>query len=343
MKEKKPILLVASAAALTLALSQGAFAGPVTDESPTAVVGPASQAGSTTEETQPAEPTDAEGGAAQSPASKTQAEPAAAAPPPPPAGLAAAMERMEKKHAEMMKERKRRYEDLRQRAAEVGLELPETPPWEEAGMEPPKMPTPPTPPSSMTSPWTSMSAEQRRAEWEKMRNMTAEDREAMREKRWQELRKRAKEQGVELPETPPWKQAEEQREAMKAKWEAYKKTVEGLTPEQKEAAQAIFGRGGRPMPPPMPMEAPCGGNYGGPGVPPGAMMPGYGGPGVPPDAMMPGYGGPGVPPGAMMPGHGAQGAGPSMYERGPAAPWYGGGKPSRQGPPPPSGSYNQPW
>jgi hypothetical protein len=335
MKVKNPILLAASAAALALALSQEVLAEPVSGDTSPTTASPASEPATTTE-TEQAQPAAApeEGAGTQTPAAEpkaappasTQTPPTVTAHPSPPTGLAAARERMEKKHAEMMQERKRRYEELRIRAAEVGLDLPETPPWEQEGMQPPEIPTPPAPPKvpgEMAPPWTQMSAEKRKAEWEKMRNMTAEEREAMREKRWQDLRKRAKEQGVDLPETPPWKQAEERREAMKAKWEQYQKIVDGLTAEQKDAARAVFGRGGRPvppmpyqMPPTMPMDAPCGPGYGAPG----SMMP----------------------PGTMMPGYGGQDAGPAMYERGPGAPWYGGGEPSRKGPPPPS-SYNQPW
>jgi hypothetical protein len=350
MIDKNRILLFASAAALTLALCQQAEAGPVTS------VGPATSAAPPQTEPAAAPPTHA--AMPQTPPAQAQGPQAGVGAPPLPSGLAAeeaqiqkeeaqmlkgapslpsgaaaeetqiqkdeaqmlkgapslpsdaAAEeaRIRKKEAEMLKERDRRYQDLRKRAAEVGLNLPETPPWEQAGMTPPEMPMPP---GGATPPWKPMSSTERQKEWENIRNMTPKEREAMREKRWQEMRKRAKAQGVDLPETPPWKEAKKRREAMRAKWQAYEKIVDGMTPEQKEAARAVFGSGGRPA---MPMERPCG----------------------------PGYRGPVVPPRPMMPGYGEAGPGPSMYEGGPAAPWYYGGEPSREGPPPPS-EYSQPW
>ncbi|MEJ2386510.1 MAG: hypothetical protein P8Y27_04100 [Chromatiaceae bacterium] len=318
MRDKNPIYLFASAAALTLALCQGAEAGPVTS------VGPATSA--------------AKAPPPQTPAAQTQGPQVGAGTPSLPSDLAAeesqvkneeaemlkgtsslpsdaAAEeaRIQKKEAEMLEERERRYQDLRKRAAEIGLELPATPPWEQAGIAPPEMPMPPT---KATPPWKPMSAAERQKEWEDIRNMTPEEREAKREQRWQAMRKRAKAQGVDLPETPPWKEAKKRREAMRAKWQAYQKIVDGLTPEQKEAARAVFGSGGRrAMPPAMPMEHPCG--------------PGYRGPGA-------------MPPGSMMPGYGEPGAGPSMFQGRPTAPWYYGGEPSREGPPPPT-DYSQPW
>jgi hypothetical protein len=322
--------LFASAAALALALGQKAEADPVTS------VGPAASAAQ--QQTGPAAAPPAQAATTQTPAAQAQgpqsgAE-AASLPsdlaaeesqikkeeaemlkgaPPLPGDAAAEEARIRQKEAEMLKERDRRYQDLRKRAAEVGLDLPETPPWEQAGMEPPKMPVPP---GQATPPWTPMSSAERQKEWHKIRSMTPEERDAMREKRWQEMRKRAKAQGVDLPETPPWKEAEKRREAARAKWQAYQKIVDGLTPEQKEAARAVFGSGGRrAIPPAMPTEPPCG--------------PGYRGPGA-------------MPPRPMMPGYGEPGPGPSMYEGGPTAPWYSGGKPSREGPPPPT-NWNQPW
>jgi len=355
MRDKNRILLFASAAALTLALGHGAQADPVTS------VGPATSAAQ--QQTGLAAAPLAQAAAPQTPAAQNQAPQSGVGAPSLPSDLAAeeaqiqkeeaqmlkgapslpsgaaaeeaqikkdeaqmlkgapslpsdaaAVEaRIRQKEAEMLKERDRRYQDIRKRAADVGLNLPETPPWEQAGMEPPEMPMPP---GKATPPWTPMTSAERQKEWEKIRNMTPEEREAMREKRWQEMRKRAKAQGVDLPETPPWKEAEKRREAIRAKWQAYKKTVDGLTPEQKEAARAVFGSGGRrAMPPAMPMERPCG--------------PGHHGPGA-------------IPPHPMLPGYGQSGPGPSPYEGGPMAPWYYGGEPSREGPPPPS-DYNQPW
>jgi hypothetical protein len=330
MRHKNRIRLFASAAALSLALGQGAEADPVTS------AGPATSVGQQQTESAAALPTQATN--PQLPAPQAQGPQAGAGNPALPSDLAteesqiqkedaerlkgtpslpgdAAAEeaRIRKKEAKMLKDRDRRYQDLRKRAAEVGLDLPETPPWEQPGMEPPEMPMPP---GKATPPWTPMSSAERQKEWEKIRNMTPEEREAMREERWQEMRKRAKAQGVDLPETPPWKEAEKRRAAARAKWQVYQKIVDGLTPEQKEAARAVFGSGGRrAMPPAMPMEPPCG--------------PGYRGPGA-------------MPPGSLMPGYGEPGAGPSMFQGRPTAPWYYGGESSREGPPSPT-DYSQPW
>jgi hypothetical protein len=294
MKCKHPFVSIASATVLSLALGQGVLAAPASGESPAPSAGPASS------QAAPAPNASAEAPATEPKAGAAAKEPAAS----PESEYETAHERMEKKRSEMMEARKRRYEELRERAAEVGLELPETPPWEQAGMEPPEMPTPP---------WKAMSSEERQAEWEKMRKISAEERAAMREKRWEELRERAKNEGFDLPETPPWKQAQERREAMRAKWAEYRKLVDDMSPEQKEAARAIFGRGGRPMPVPMPVEAPCERGYNGPSA-------------MPPRGMMSPYRG---------------GQGPAMYKGRPAAPWYGGMEPGRQAAPP--RGYNPNW
>jgi hypothetical protein len=123
--------------------------------------------------------------------------------------------------------------------------------------------------------------DEHRAMREKMRNMTPEERQALREQHWKEMRARAAERGIEMPETPPWVAAEQRYKAAKEQFEKYRKTVEEMTPEQLEAARAMFGRGGSMPPmgqrPPMPQGGngygPQGGYWGGP--PP--MM----GPGMP--------------------------------------------------------------
>jgi hypothetical protein len=98
--------------------------------------------------------------------------------------------------------------------------------------------------------------------------MSQEEWEAMRMERWEAMRERAAENGVELPETPPWKAREERFKAMQERMEQYRETIEQLTDEQKEAVMAIFGgprgMGSRPMRRP-------GCNYpkGGPGYGPG--------------------------------------------------------------------------
>ena len=124
---------------------------------------------------------------------------------------------------------------------------------------------------------------QHHAMCDKMMTMTPEERQAMREIHWKEIRARAAERGVELPETPPWVAAEQRRQAALEQFEKYRKTVETLTPEQLEAVRALFGPGGPqaqgpnwqmppmpPMPPQMPMS---GGGY---GYGPQGGYPGYG-------------------------------------------------------------------
>jgi len=121
-----------------------------------------------------------------------------------------------------------------------------------------------------------------RAMCDKMPIMTPEERAAMRETRWKEMRARAAARGVELPETPPWVAAEQRRKEAQEQFEKYRKTVEALTPEQREAAQALYGFGGPQMQepdwpqPPMPpqMQMPRGGYGYGPG--PQGGDPGYG-------------------------------------------------------------------
>jgi hypothetical protein len=347
MRDKNPIVLAASAAVLALALGQTALAGPGGDGSqaaaptgvrqnqssgtsssqPTAVQessgatagssGPA--AGQPAKEQVPSSPrqsasaqTPSGGQSASGGSNQTQESASSSAH----AKHAATKKHMEEKHAQMMQERRRRYEELRQQAAQVGVDLPATPPWEQSEAEGPEQ---------MGAPWTSMSSEERQKEWKQIRKKAVQELEAMREKHWQDLRERAKEQGIELPETPPWKAAEERRQAMRKKWEEYRNVVNNMSQEQKEAAQAVFGSAGRSLPPPpgpmggeMPMEAPYSMGYGGPGFGPGAM----------PEGMMPGYGG--------------QAFGPPMSEGVPYAPWFGSDKSSRQGPPPPPASSGPP-
>ena len=377
MIERRTVVIFASAAALTLAMSQGWSAD-------TATGGPAAETPSG--QAAPVESASTQDAPAPAPAATEAHTPppaqpevsAAPEPPAPPPSMTAARERMEKRHAEMMKERGLRYDELRARAAEVGLELPETPPWEQAGMQPPEMPMPadmpappkmpehmgmPTPPDMMAPagsegraamrggktqeewdamreqryqamreraeqrgldmpempPWMLMSQEEREAHWEKMRNMTPEQRQAERERHWQEMRERAQAQGIDFPEQPPWKQAEQRRQEMQSRWEEYRRIVEEMSEQQREAAEAIFGQANRQPPPPpqmpprMPMQQPAyGGDYGAP------MRP-------------------------MMPGYGGQGVGPSGYEWGSPGRWYGGDEGMYPAPPMPEAGYGQPW
>ncbi|WP_462330209.1 hypothetical protein, partial [Thiohalocapsa halophila] len=208
---------------------------------------------------------------------------------------------MEQRMNAAMTERTKRYEELRKRAAEVGLELPETPPWAAAGM-----PQPPAMPADIAQPGAGAATERK--------PMTREELEAMRQQRWEAMRERAKEMGRELPETPPWEAAEQRRKELLKKYEEYRATIEAMTDEQKEAIAALFG--GRAAEAPAMPQRPMGGRMGGPcahpqsGQPCGrGMMPGYGGPGPRMGPAM----GPGMMP-MMMPG----GQAPSGSQSAPA-------------------------
>lgn len=129
---------------------------------------------------------------------------------------------MERRFAEALAERNARYTELRSRAAEVGLELPEQPPWEQPGW------TPPEPPPMQ-------------------RPSTPEEWQALRQQRWEAMRARAAEQGYEMPETPPWELAAQRRQEMLERYNAYRDIIEAMTDEQKEAIAALFGNcGARP-------------------------------------------------------------------------------------------------
>jgi hypothetical protein len=276
MTDKPRLIILASVATLALALAQPVRAEG--EQAPAATPTP-------TPEAAPATPAPEAAAAASAPAGA-------------PANTAHAdsRQRMEAHMAEMTAERNRRYGELRQRASEVGIELPETPPWEQAMPEMPKMPDMPQMPAMPkmpdmagmqgmtgeereamraahyqamrerakaagidlpeTPPAKLMTPEERRAHWDSMRNQTPEERQAGRAETYKQLRERAKAQGIDLPETPPWEQAQQRRKAMQEKWEAYRKQVDAMTEEQREAARAIFSGGPGDQAPPMPMERP---------------------------------------------------------------------------------------
>ena len=152
--------------------------------------------------------------------------------------------------------------------------------------------------------------------------LTPEERNALREERFQRMRERFV----------------QRRQEMMARWDSYWKILDAMTPEQKEAMEAVFGHCnrrysppamGQQLPPRMPMQP----YFGQPeyGFPPGSGFPGQG------------Y------------GFGPQGTEPYPYGRGPAASWLGkqpiypgAGQPpygldqgSFQGPPPPSVDFFQ--
>jgi|GEM_PF-1721415 len=213
MIDKQRLLVLAFAATMGLALGQAIAETPTPNQEPAASPVPAAA---------PAEPATPATSADAMRAQTMRAQ-------------------MEQRHAEAMAERDKRYADLRQRAAEVGLELPETPPWAQNGM--PDMPKPPAMRDDMATGAAQMPPSQMRP------RMTPEERQAKREERWEEMRARAAERGVELPETPPWEAAEQRRKEMLERYNKYRAIIEAMTDEQKEAISALFNNTRRPMPP----------------------------------------------------------------------------------------------
>ncbi|MES9941824.1 MAG: hypothetical protein ABW121_14880 [Candidatus Thiodiazotropha sp. 6PLUC7] len=176
--------------------------------------------------------------------------------------------------AQRWKEREQRYQALRQRAEEAGVMLPAQPPWRS---------------SQRDSVRPCM--DERMEHHQKMMNMSSEERDAFRQQRYQEMREKAQQQGLEMPETPPWVA---RRQAMEDEWAKHQKVIEGMSEEERAACHAMhrrhMGRGaghgmgqGHGMGHPgMGCGGPgnCQGPYGNPG---GAPAPGYGyGPGAAP-------------------------------------------------------------
>ncbi|MEI6414054.1 MAG: hypothetical protein WCP34_07305 [Pseudomonadota bacterium] len=129
-------------------------------------------------------------------------------------------------------ERLAHYQELRSRAKEMGVDMPETPAWA-------NRPSRPAPPKMMSD-------EERKAHYEAMRNMSMEERMAARDKWYDAMRERAKERGIDLP-TPPWKE-DGRREQMR-------KTMDAMTPEQRAACMSMHRHHMPPMSqmPPMPL------------------------------------------------------------------------------------------
>ena len=310
------VLSLASAATLLLALSQPGLAAEET--AATSVVpapeaaAPAAAAAETAAAAAPAAGGSAAPGAEPAPAAEAPATTEAPAATPTPAEIARSRaEARQARRAEQDAERNQRYVELRQRAAEVGLELPETPPWEAAMPDAPAMPSQ----AGAAAPdWQAMRQE-REAMRERFKSMTPEERKAMRDAHWQKMRERAAERGMEMPETPPWEEAEKRYKAAQEQFDRYRKIVDEMTEEQLEAARALFGHSEdmpqpmQPMAPQMPRQMP-------PQMPQGGYGYGYG-----PQGGYPGYG-------PYQGGPGAAGPG--------SMPYYEGGM--EQAPPPPRGA-----
>ncbi len=124
---------------------------------------------------------------------------------------------------ERWKEREKNYAELKQRAEEAGVMLPERPPWRDR--------------SAMQSVRPDM--QERMEHRQKMQSMTPEERDAFRMERYQEMRERAQEIGMEMPETPPWKQ---RQSAMEEEWAKHQAVIEGLSDEERAACHAMHRR-----------------------------------------------------------------------------------------------------
>ncbi|MEW8626857.1 MAG: hypothetical protein AB2551_13960 [Candidatus Thiodiazotropha sp.] len=170
-------------------------------------------------------------------------------------------------YAQRWKEREARYQELRNRAEEAGVMLPAHPPWRMSQME-----------------TNRPSAEERRQRHEKMMSMTPEERDAYRQERYQKMREQAQQQGIEMPETPPWVA---RKKAMEEEWAKHQAVIEGMTDEERAACHAMhkrhmgMGHGmgrGHGMGPGQGKACGhgCQGPYGNPAGMPAPRYPGYG-------------------------------------------------------------------
>jgi hypothetical protein len=144
--------------------------------------------------------------------------------------------------------------------------------------EMPAMPHMPSQAAPAAPDWQAMRKE-REAMRERFEAMTPEERKAMRDAQWQKMRERAAARGMEMPETPPWEEAEKRYKAAQEQFDRYRKIVDAMTEEQLEAARVLFGRGEGPAqsaPPPMPPQRPPQGPPRGYGYGPQGGYPGYG-------------------------------------------------------------------
>jgi hypothetical protein len=150
-----------------------------------------------------------------------------------------------------MRERDARYEDLKARASEVGVMLPEDPPWKSTGMG------------------MRPGMAERMQRHQAMMSMSPEERMAAREEHYKEMQARAKERGFDMPDTPPW---EARQSAMDEEWAKHQAVIDGMTDEERAACHAMHRRHMGMMRRELP-ERPM---MRGPGVGRGMMEPGYG-------------------------------------------------------------------
>jgi hypothetical protein len=152
---------------------------------------------------------------------------------------------------ERWRERDERYEELKTRAKEVGVMLPDDPPWKspEAGMMPHKG--------------------ERWQRHQEMMSMTPEERRAAREAHFQEMQSRAGQRGTEMSAPPPWVA---RQSAMQEAWAQHQAVIDGMSDEERAACHAMHRRHMGMMMRQRSQRQPTWG----PGVRPGAMEPGWG-------------------------------------------------------------------
>ncbi|MBK1694509.1 hypothetical protein CKO09_07110 [Chromatium weissei] len=197
-------------------------------------------------------------------ASAPAAQPAPAAPEAVPSFAEAARAQAEARRAAMNEQRKQRYNELRARAAEIGMDMPEQAPWE--------MPFPAIDDAAMKQ-WQNevkLRQQERLEQQEKMRNMTPEERRAQHEQRWKQMQDEAAARGMEMPPMPNWEEVEKRHQEMNDRFDQYRKTVEQFSDEQREAARAVFGRSARSHARDLPCNCP---EMNAPPRPPMPMMP----------------------------------------------------------------------
>jgi hypothetical protein len=150
-----------------------------------------------------------------------------------------------------MDERDARYEDLKARAREVGVMLPEDPPWKSTGMG------------------MRPDMAERMQRHQTMMSMSPEERMAAREKHYKEMQARAKERGFDMPDTPLW---EARQSVMDEEWAKHQAVIDGMTDEERAACHAMHRRHMGMMRRELPQRP----MMRGPGMGPGMMEPGWG-------------------------------------------------------------------
>lgn len=156
--------------------------------------------------------------------------------------------------------RDEQYQALRKRVEGASVILPEHPPWHAAQRE-------------MVRP----SMEERMEHRQKMMSMT-EERDAYRQQRYQEMRTRAGEMGMQMqmPEIPPWVA---RQQAMDEEWAKHQEVIKGMRDEERAACHAMHRRH-MGMMPGQKMGHGCGMGHQGCGMPHAGMShrvaPGYG-------------------------------------------------------------------